>query len=91
MVDAADSACRETEDISEDDSCFETMMLALRTTEGIREDEYLHMHGHPIEKRYGKQLRSLMARGLIAHEDGCYRLTRRGMDIQNSILVELMD
>lgn len=91
MVDAADSACRETEDISEDDSCFETMMLALRTTEGVRESDYLRMHSHPVEDRYGKQLRSLMTRGLIAHEDGCYRLTRRGMDIQNSILVELMD
>ena len=40
---------------------------------------------------YGERLRMLEAQGLLQHAEGCWRLTRRGMDVQNSVLVTLMD
>ena len=32
-----------------------------------------------------------LGEGLIVLEDGCLRLTRRGMDVQNAVLVQLME
>ena len=49
------------------------------------------MHGVTLESCYGPRLRSLEARELLRHVGDRWCLTRRGMDIQNSILVELMD
>lgn len=82
---------RECEPVSPLDAQFETWMLGLRTTAGVSEQAYTQMHGVSPEARYGRRLRSLEARGLLLHDGDYWRLTRRGMDIQNQILVELMD
>lgn len=82
---------REVIRVSPADARFETLMLGLRTTEGVSEDAFLHMHGKSLNECYGATLMSLEARGLLQHVDGFWRLTRRGMDVQNAILVELMD
>ena len=84
-------APRDTETVDRADAQFETMMLGLRMNRGVREDEYMAAYGEPVTARWGFRLESLRGRGLLDHADGCWRLTRRGMDIQNSILVELMD
>ena len=81
----------ETEIVSREDARFETMMLSLRMMEGISEARFQALHGVSLESCYGEKLRSLEARGLLYHEKSAWRLTRRGMDIQNAILVELMD
>lgn len=91
MVNAQTWEKRENELISPFDARFETMMLALRTTQGVSEDEFFRMHGVALRDCYGEKLCSLKQRGLLAYRDGRWALTRRGMDIQNSILVELMD
>ena len=70
---------------------FETMMLGLRTTEGVSEATFAAMHSVTLEACYGKRLQTLAHEGLVRHENGCWRLTRRGMDVQNAVLVELMD
>ena len=67
------------------------MMLGLRMNRGVSERKFMDMHGISLEHCYGARLRSLESRGLTVHENGSWRLTRRGFDIQNSILVELMD
>lgn len=82
---------RETERISPAEARFETMMLGLRMTEGVSEEAFLRMHGVPLEQCYGERLRAQAALGLVEHTDGCWRLTRRGMDVQNSVLVALME
>ena len=73
------------------ESRFETMMLALRMNRGISEQTFMRMHGVSIDKCFGQQLRLMENRGLMKHEDKRWKLTERGFDIQNSILVELMD
>ncbi len=82
---------RELLPITRQEARFETMMLGLRTTQGVSETAFAARHGTTLEECYGAQLRSLAQRGLMEHQGDCWRLTRRGMDVQNAILVELMD
>ena len=80
-----------TQKISAQESIFETMMLGLRMLSGVSEADFLALHGRSLEDCYGEKLRSLQAKGLADYKDGRWFLTERGMDIQNSVLVELME
>ena len=82
---------RETEQISPADAQFETLMLGLRMTRGVSEAKYSAMHAEPLDKRYGHTLQRIEQQGLMEHVNGFWRLTRRGMDVQNAVLVELME
>ncbi len=70
---------------------FETLMLGLRVSKGVAEAEFLYLHGRTIQEAFGNKISPLIQKGLLKNEVGCLRLTRRGMDVQNAILVELMD
>lgn len=91
MAEQADWASREVEAVSATDAQFETLMLGLRMTRGVSEADYAVMHGEPLTRRYGATLTRLAADGLLSHADGHWFLTRRGMDVQNAVLVELME
>lgn len=86
-----DWADREMIPIHRDDARFETMMLGLRTTKGVSATDFYAMHSVSIEACYGRKLHDLSSRGLVEHTGDWWRLTRRGMDVQNAILVELME
>lgn len=73
------------------ESCFETMMLGLRMNQGVSEESFQDLHGQTLESCYGPKLRHLEERGLLEHASGRWKLTRLGMDLQNTALVELMD
>ncbi len=77
--------------ISSDASRFETIMLGFRMTRGISEDDFFKKHGVFMETLYGDKMRKLEKSGLLFHEGNYWKMTDRGLDIQNSILVELMD
>ena len=81
----------EEESVSMTDARFETMMLGLRTTRGVSAETFAQMYGISLDKAYGAKLRALAAQGLVEQADGWWRLTRRGMDVQNAVLVELME
>ena len=70
---------------------FETMMLGLRMNRGVSEQKFFRMHRVSVGDCYGNRMKSLEERGLLLHENGYWRMTDRGFDIQNSVLVELMD
>lgn len=91
MIETSAWSTREEDVITRKDAQFETLMLGLRTTEGVSEASFEAMHGLTLEKRYGRKLSALENRGLLTHADGWWHLTRRGMDVQNAVLVELMD
>lgn len=91
MTKTADWSKREVIPISAGEARFETMMLGLRTTEGVSCKAFQKMHGISVTDCYGPQLENLRNRGLVSFIDGCWWLTRRGMDVQNAILVDLMD
>ena len=77
--------------LSPEDARFESVMLGLRMTEGVSEADFLRMHGISLREAYGEQLKKPLAQGLVQWADGFLRLTRRGMDVQNSVLVELLN
>lgn len=91
MVQNAHWSDREVIPVSAREARFETMMLGLRTTKGVSAEGFQQMHGTSLAEQYGTRLESLRQRGLVSFTDGCWRLTRHGMDVQNAILVELMD
>lgn len=76
--------------ISPEDARFETMMLGLRTMDGVREEAFLAMHGISLADAYGRKLQKPLQEGLIRWEMGRVFLTREGMNLQNRILVEIM-
>ena len=78
------------ERISPQDAMFESVMLGLRLTEGISDAEFFARHGKTLREEYGARWGRAMKNGLLTYENGVLRLTRRGMDVQNSVLVELM-
>ena len=80
-----------SEHISTAEARFETMMLGLRMNRGVHETEFRKKHHMDIHSCYGKKLEKLRMNGLMIHDNGYWKLTRRGFDIQNSVLVELMD
>ena len=81
----------EEESVSPAEARFETMMLGLRTTKGVNEATFEAMHGVALADVYGAKLAELETQGLLCHTGGWWRLTRRGMDVQNGVLVELME
>ena len=82
---------RERTSLLPEDARFESLMLGLRMTAGVSEADFAAMHGVTLDDYCGDVLRQQEKRGLLVHRDGRWALTRRGMDVQNAILVEIME
>lgn len=81
---------RTTETVSPSDARFESVMLGLRMTDGVSEEDFAALHGVSLDSCYGNKFRQFEKDGCMAYKKGRWFLTDRGMDIQNMILVELM-
>jgi oxygen-independent coproporphyrinogen-3 oxidase len=79
-----------TEQISKEEARFESMMLGLRMTRGVRNEDFTRMHGMSIREAFGEKLDKPINGGLLEWHEDALRLTRLGMDLQNSALVDLM-
>jgi oxygen-independent coproporphyrinogen III oxidase len=79
-----------TEQISKEEARFESMMLGLRMTRGVKDEDFTRMHGQSIRAAFGDKLDRPIAAGLLEWHEDALRLTRLGMDLQNSVLVDLM-
>lgn len=79
------------ERISEREARFETVMLSLRMNKGMNRRRFRELHRHDPEFYYGDILNRLEKLELIILDNDSWKLTRRGMDIQNSILLEFME
>lgn len=90
---AQDKAWRRRERVSllPEDARFESLMLGLRMTAGVSETAFADMHGISLDHYCGDILRRQAQQGLLDHKDGHWTLTRRGMDVQNAILVEILE
>lgn len=82
---------RERTSLLPEDARFESLMLGLRMTCGVSETDFAAMHGIKLNDYCGDILRRQEQRGLLLHRDDRWALTRRGMDVQNAILVEIME
>lgn len=81
---------REVEYITGVDAEFETMMLGLRMNKGVSEPCFLKLHGRSMDSVFGDKLNKLVQQGLVVRSLQQCHLTRKGMDLQNSVLVDLM-
>ncbi len=82
---------RDRTSLTPSDARFESLMLGLRMTRGVSENGFAAMHDVSLDSYCGEILRQQEARGLLTHRDGRWALTRRGMDVQNAILVEILE
>jgi len=79
-----------TEPVSRQEARFESLMLGLRMTRGVQDEDFTRMHGMSIREAFGDKLDRPIEGGLLEWCEGALRLTRLGMDLQNSVLVDLM-
>ena len=77
--------------VSTEEARFETIMLGLRLNEGVDENDFFRKHHISLDKYLGIKLREMEKNGLMVHEGNHWKMTERGFDIQNAVLVELMD
>ena len=77
--------------LTKEDAMEEALMLATRMTEGLNLDEYLRQFGEDVVSGHEKTLRRLCDLGLVEIEGGFLRLTQRGLEVQNAVVVELLD
>ncbi len=80
----------QTEHVSKETARFESLMLGLRMTRGVMDEDFTRMHGMGIREAFAEKLDQPIGAGLLEWHDGALRLTRLGMDLQNSVLVDLM-
>ncbi len=78
-------------EIGAEEAAFETAMLALRLREGLDLTAFAERHGFDFLTNKGSAVRSLRMLDLIRVEGGRLRLTDRGMDVQNAVLLELLE
>ncbi|NLD51883.1 MAG: radical SAM family heme chaperone HemW [Clostridiales bacterium] len=76
--------------IGAEEAMFESLMLGLRLTRGLDLEAFEAMHGQRFEAVWEQQAENSLSRGLTALEQGHFRLTRQGMDVMNTVLLDFM-
>lgn len=90
-VRAGESPQDSCESLTVKDRMFERAMLGLRLTRGMDGSRFARDFHVTPRACWGEKLTRLIDAGLLVWEGDFLRLTRRGMDVQNAVLVELMD
>lgn len=80
----------EKEFIIKKDSMFETVMLGLRLIEGFSLKAFRERYGESFLNVYKKPIEKLINEGLLKIENDMAFLTDRGLDIQNTVLLEFL-
>ena len=78
-------------DGSTQERMFERMMMGLRMVRGVDCARFERDFGHTVDEVWGEKLKRLINGGLMEREEGRLRLTPRGMQVMNGVLVELME
>ena len=77
--------------LTREDAVEETVMLSTRTARGLELAAWRAAFGAPFETGRARVLRRLRRGGLIEMNDGFLRLTERGMELQNAVVLALLD
>jgi oxygen-independent coproporphyrinogen-3 oxidase len=78
------------EELSQDESMWETIFLALRLNEGLDMPSFEMKYGVNFQNKYGNTLKKLMSQGLVFMETGRLKLTDKGRDLSNSVFIEFI-
>ena len=71
-----------------EDAMEETLFLGLRMNEGVNEEAFRTAFGTCIDCVYPGVTDRLVQEGLVVRENGCIRLTEKGMDLSNYVSCE---
>ena len=86
----AGGGAEEVQELAEADAWEETVMLATRTARGLDLADWQARFGVPFERGREAALARLEAGGLVEHRDGFLRLTLRGLELHNAVVLELL-
>ena len=80
------NACREEyEVLTEQAQIEETMFLGLRMKKGVNLEQFARNFGLRAETLYADVIEKGKTQGLLKIEEGCLRLTDRGIDVSNMV------
>ena len=66
-------------------------MLSTRTLRGLDLDAWQVRFGEDFLEKHEREIKKLQNYGLIEIEDGFLRLTTMGLELQDSVVLELLD
>lgn len=69
----------------------ETIIMGLRMTSGISDDRFLRQTGFTLKEIFNDHIPSLLDAGYINMDNDRLRLTRKGLHVADSIMMEFMD
>jgi oxygen-independent coproporphyrinogen-3 oxidase len=76
---------------SREDRMFERMMMGLRQVRGTDSARFKRDFGVSPEVVWPRTIADMKARNLMTHNNERIRLTERGMQVMNGVLVSLME
>mgnify|MGYP001004450708 CR=1 FL=1 len=76
--------------LSREDRLEESIFLGLRLNDGIDISELSREFGTDLESRISKKLQKFVSQNLIERSGTVIRLTEKGMDFANAVIVELI-
>ncbi|ODS31116.1 MAG: putative coproporphyrinogen [Candidatus Scalindua rubra] len=79
-----------SEKLSQKKRASEILIMALRMTSGISKHEFLDRSGFDLAELFGKQLSNLAQAGLITFDDERIKLTRKGLSVADSVMMEFV-
>lgn len=80
----------ECEEIDENESRKEFMLLGFRMMAGVSAEEFLKRYNVEMQEVFGHNLQMLLSKKLIVHEKGRYFLSEKGLDYANEVFREFV-
>lgn len=81
---------RKWQALTDKDMMAEFMILGLRLTDGVSEDDFYHHFGKKVDLVYGNVIRHYTELGLLEKNRGRIRLTRRGISLSNTVMADFL-
>lgn len=79
-----------SDEISRDEEMFETIMVGLRKIDGIDRNAFKNRFGIDPVEHYASAVSEAELEGNMLVSDDAIRLTKRGLDFQNEVLLKFM-
>lgn len=80
----------ETTPLMREDKMAEFMITGLRMNSGVSAEFFAEIFGVPLDEVYGREIEKFISLGLMHRKGERYALTRRGVDVSNSVLCEFV-
>ena len=76
--------------LTAEDKTSEFMILGLRKTNGISEQEFFQKFGTGIDNIYGKELKKFIKGGFLYRQNGRIFLSQKGISVSNGVMCEFI-